>query len=162
VRASVREVATSSTSPTATIATDQPLTPYMGPTGVGAAATTYQSLAFPGRGCGRFQRTGWPSTSRWPSAGPAWTIGRNRWSPGAPRGAPIAWGRRLSSTTWPVLASRTVMSNWLARPAATLRKLSMVTWNCTIACLDPSAVGIRVELEITHSLVSGDTYGRAW
>ena len=32
----------------------------------------------------------------------------------------------------------------------------------TMAGLEPSWVGIRVELEMTHSLVSGDTYGRAW
>jgi hypothetical protein len=33
---------------------------------------------------------------------------------------------------------------------------------CTIARLEPSLVGIRVELATTHSLVSGDTYGVAW
>ena len=38
----------------------------------------------------------------------------------------------------------------------------MVTSKCTIARLDPSGVGMRVEVEITHSLVSGDSYGRAW
>jgi hypothetical protein len=99
------------------------------------------------------------------------TIGRNRWSSGSPSGAPTCCGRRLSTTAWPVLASTTAwpvlasttaMSNWWLRVAATLRKLSMVTSKCTIARLDPSLVGIRVELATTHSLVSGDTYGVAW
>jgi hypothetical protein len=81
---------------------------------------------------------------------------------GIPSGAPTCWGRRLSSTTWPVVASTTVMSNWWLRLAASLRKLSMVTSKWTMARLDPSGVGISVELEMTHSLVSGETYGRAW
>ena len=83
--------------------------------------------------------------------------GWNRRSFGLPSGAPTRWGWRLSTTTWPVRASTTMMSKRLPRLAATLRKLSMVTSKCTIAGLEPSAVGIRVELEITHSLVSGDT-----
>jgi hypothetical protein len=69
----------------------------------------------------------------------------------------MRWGWRLSITTWPVRASTTTMSKRLVRLAATLRKLSMVTSKCTIAGLDLSAVGSGVELEITHSLVSGDT-----
>jgi hypothetical protein len=56
-----------------------------------------------------------------------------------------------------VPASTTETSNWPLRLAATGRKLSMVTSKCTIARLEPSAVGIRVELEMTHLLVSGET-----
>jgi hypothetical protein len=33
----------------------------------------------------------------------------------------------------------------------------MVTSKCTMARFDPSGVGIRVELEMTHSWVSGET-----
>ena len=39
---------TSRANATTTSAIDQPLTPYRGPTGVRAAATTYQSLALCG------------------------------------------------------------------------------------------------------------------
>ena len=81
----------------------------------------------------------------------------NRRSAGLPSGAPMRWGWRLSITTWPVRASATTTSKRSPRLAATLRKLSMVTSKCTIAGLEPSAVGMRVELEITHSLVSGDS-----
>jgi hypothetical protein len=45
---------------------------------------------------------------------------------------------------------------------ASRRKLSRVTSKCTMPGLDPSGIGTRVELEITHSSVSGDTYGFAW
>ena len=105
----------------------------------------------------RWKATGRSSTELDPVGAPAWVIGWNRWSSGRPSGAPMRWGWPLSSTTWPVRASTTAMSKRLVRLAATLRKLSMVTSKCTIARLDPSAVGISVELEITHSLVSGET-----
>ena len=53
---------TSSTRATTTRATDQPLTPYRGPTGARAAATTYQSLAL----CGwRWRR--WKASGRSPT-----------------------------------------------------------------------------------------------
>jgi len=73
----------------------------------------------------------------------------------------MRWGRRLSITTAPVPASTTATSNWRST-AACCRKLSMVISKCTIAGLLPSAVGSRVELEMTHSLVSGETWGLAW
>jgi hypothetical protein len=69
----------------------------------------------------------------------------------------MRWGWRLSTTTWPVRTSTTMMSKRLVRLAATLRKLSMVTSKCTIAGFEPSVVGMRVELEMIHSLVSGET-----
>jgi len=37
-----------------------------------------------------------------------------------------------------------------------------VTSKCTIAGLDPSGMTTGVALAITHSSVSGDTYGLVW
>ena len=42
------------------------------------------------------------------------------------------------------------------------RKLSTVTSKCTNARLRPSRWGMSVAFAITHSLVSGDTYGAVW
>ena len=47
------------------------------------------------------------------------------------------------------------------RAAIARRKLSTVTSKCTIARLRPSACGISVAFAMTHSLVSGETYGAA-
>ena len=46
--------------------------------------------------------------------------------------------------------------------AAAARKLSSVTSKWMMAGLEPPGVPNGVELEITHSSVSGETYGRAW
>src|SRR6266540_188484 len=48
------------------------------------------------------------------------------------------------------------------RRAASPRKLSIVTSRWITLCTIPSWLGTAVELEMTHSLVSGDTYGLAW
>ena len=42
------------------------------------------------------------------------------------------------------------------------RKLSIVTSKWTIERLTPSLLGVGVAFAITHSLVSGETYGAAW
>ena len=53
----------------------------------------------------------------------------------------------------------TTFTSYCPVRAAAARKLSTVTSKCRMAGFDRSVVSRGVELEMTHSLVSGDTYG---
>ena len=139
----------------------QPTSFRSDPAGCGSTATTYQSFALWAVFARRPKAVRWSATVAVPEGAPAAASWTKRRSFRCPSGAPTRCGRLLSTTTAPVSASTTRSSYLPAVAAARRRKDSIVTSKWTIAAAGEPVPGTGVEFEMTHSFVSGDTYGFA-